>query len=150
MKLTQKTYEKRVNSGLQPFSQYKPSKKYVPFIQSRPPVDSPRSFLDFLKYFLFVFVIIVGLAAFFHFLPERDLWIARALRFDLVKLLPESAEAFPQSAAGLPAKVLPRGYSSDSSNNSSDNDKTVSVDGYYRKNGTYVAPHERSAPRSHK
>lgn len=39
------------------------------------------------------------------------------------------------------------GYSSGSSYGSSYGSKTVSVRGYYRKNGTYVRPHARRAPR---
>lgn len=41
-------------------------------------------------------------------------------------------------------------YRKSSSENSNFGNGTVKVKGYYRKNGTYVKPHTRSAPRSKK
>ncbi|RZJ69813.1 hypothetical protein [Flavobacterium sp.] len=55
--------------------------------------------------------------------------------------VPGHYSASPRSAS---SSGSPSTYSSSSSG------KTVNVKGYYRKNGTYVQPHTRSAPRRRK
>lgn len=165
----QKSYEKRVQSGLQPFRQNSSSKKPL------------KSFVDFLKYFFIVFVVITGLAAFFHFKAERAERLAQnqvEIENYAELLKPSTPTPLPSPTAKpqpiiinrLPSKVSPpsytpsysdpaystsSGYSTGSDYSSDYNtsyspsygDKTVSVRGYYRKNGTYVSPYTRRAPR---
>lgn len=80
----------------------------------------------FFVYFFFIAIIIIGLAAFSHYWQE------------FAGNISQSQTEVDKYAENLP--------SPSTSNPATNGGKTVQVRGYTRKDGTYVAPHTRSAP----
>ncbi|SIT06621.1 hypothetical protein SAMN05421788_103267 [Filimonas lacunae] len=85
---------------------------------------------------------------------------AEDLRFRKVKRLPDYKFVSPDMASSSVGAQSTAVYtsntgsikgsgSSSSSSSSSSSGGNVQVKGYYRKNGSYVSPHVRSAPRRH-
>lgn len=60
-----------------------------------------------------------------------------------------SSYRYGRIAATSPSSTPSRSYSSGSSTSTKSTGGTVQVKGYTRKDGTYVKPHTRSAPRRH-
>ncbi len=72
MQSTQKHYEKKVNSGLRPFADYKLSEKQNVLFRSKSLEDSQPTLARFLTYFLIVFIVIAGLSGLFNYKQQSS------------------------------------------------------------------------------